>query len=166
MNKRLWHSFRISLMLKSNKRVEYLRKHKIFGHIGNKSIWRDRLIPLYADKIFLGDNVRCGSKVLFVPHDVIHSMLNNMEGNDFRFEEKTGEIHVGDNVFIGSNTTILYNVNIGSNVVIGAGSLVNKDIPSNSVVGGVPAGFICSFEELVEKRKRETIEYKEHEESV
>lgn len=154
MNKRLYHSMRISLMLDSDRRVEYLRKHNIFGHIGKNSIWRDRLIPLYADKIFLGNNVRCGSHVLFITHDVIHSMLNNRENNDFEFKEKIGEIHIGDNVFIGTNTTILYDVNIGSNVIIGAGSLVNKDIPSNSVYGGVPAKYICAFDEFVEKRKQ------------
>lgn len=145
---------RISMMMSSDKRVNYLRKKKVFGQIGENSIWRDRLIPLYAEKIFLGKNVRCGSKVLFITHDVIHDMLNNREGNDFRFKEKIGEIHIGDNVFIGSNSTILYDVNIGSNVIVAAGSLVNKDIPSNSVFGGVPARYICSFDELVEKRKR------------
>ncbi|MBO4788988.1 MAG: acyltransferase [Lachnospiraceae bacterium] len=154
MNKRLWYSLRISMMMSSDKRVNYLRKKKVFGHIGKNSIWRDRLIPLYAEKIFLGNNVRCGSKVLFITHDVIHDMLNNREGNVFQFKEKKGEIHIGDNVFIGSNSTILYDVNIGSNVIVAAGSLVNKDIPSNSVFGGVPARYICSFDELVEKRKR------------
>lgn len=157
MNKRLYHSFRISLMLNSDKRVDYLRKHNIFGRIGKNSIWRDRLIPLYAERIFLGNNVRCGSHVYFITHDVIHSMLNNREGNDFEFKEKVGDIHVGDNVFIGSFTKILYGVNIGSNVIIGAGSLVNKDIPSNSVWGGIPAKEICTFEEFVEKRKQESL---------
>ena len=140
--------------MSSGKRVEYLRKHNVFGHIGKDSIWRDRLVPLYADRIFLGDNVRCGSKVYFITHDVIHDMLNHREGNDFEFKEFIGDIHVGDNVFIGSNSTILGGANIGLNVIIGAGSLVNKDIPSNSVVvGGVPDRFICSFDEFVEKRK-------------
>lgn len=154
MNTRLLHSLRIALIMKSGKRVEYLRKHHIFGHIGKDSIWRDRLVPLYAERIYMGDNVRCGSKVDFITHDVIHSMLNHRDGNDFEFKEKIGDIHIGNNVFIGSNSTILYDVNIGSNVIIGANSLVNKDIPSNTVWGGVPAKYICSFEEFVEKRKR------------
>ena len=64
MNKRLWHSLRISLMLDSRKRVRYLKKHDVFGHIGENSIWRGRLVPFHADKIFLGDNVRCGSMFL------------------------------------------------------------------------------------------------------
>ncbi len=140
MNKRLWHSLRISLMMRSDKRVEYLRKHNVFGNIGKNTIWRDRLVPLYADRIFLGDNVRCGSNVYFITHDVIHDMLNHREGNEFEFEEFIGDIYVGDNVFIGSNSTILGGVNIGSNVIIGAGSLVNKDVPSNSVVGGYRLG--------------------------
>lgn len=149
---------RISMMMASDKRVAYLRKHKVFGHIRKNSIWRDRLVPLYAERIFLGDNVRCGSKVFFITHDVIHSMLNNRPGNDFEFKEKIGDIRIGDNVFVGSNTTILYDVTIGSNVIIGAGSLVNKDIPSNSVVAGVPAKYICSFDEFIEKRKKESLQ--------
>lgn len=56
-----------------------------------------------------------------------------------------------DNVFIGSGTRILYNTRIGSNVIIGSDSLVNKDIPDNSVYAGVPARYICSFEEYVDK---------------
>ena len=157
MNKRLWHSLRIALMPQSDQRVAYLRRHHVFGHIGKDSIWRDRLVPLYAERIYLGDNVRCGSKVLFITHDVIHSMLNHREGNDFQFEEKVGDIRVGDNVFIGTNTTILYDVTIGSNVIVGAGSLVNRDVPSNSVVAGVPARYICSFDAFVEKRKQAQI---------
>ena len=144
-------------MMNSGKRVEYLKKNNVFGHIGEKSIWRDCLVPLYADRIYIGNNVRCGSQVLFITHDVIHDMLNNRDNNDFEFKEKIGEIHIGDNVFIGSNSTILYDVNIGSNVVVAAGSLVNKDVPSNCCVGGVPAKFICSFDELVEKRKKESL---------
>ena len=58
-----------------------------------------------------------------------------------------------DNVFIGSGTRILSNIRIGSNVIVGAGSLVNKDIPDNSVYAGVPARRICSFDEYVEKHK-------------
>ena len=64
-------------------------------------------------------------------------------------KEKIGCIEIGDNVFIGSNTTILGNVRIGSNVIVGACSLINKDVPDNSVVDGVPAKVIGSFDEFV-----------------
>lgn len=71
-------------------------------------------------------------------------------------KEKIGCIEIGDNVFIGSNTTVLLNVKIGSNVIIGAGTLVNKDIPDNAVVAGVPARIIGSFEDFLNKRLEES----------
>lgn len=58
-----------------------------------------------------------------------------------------------DNVFIGSNTTILSNVTIGSNVIIAAGSLVNKDIPDGKIVAGVPAKVIGEVDDLAQKRR-------------
>ena len=107
----------------------------------------------------IGDNVRLASHVLLVTHDVSHFVLNNLglkniEGK--RYKERIGCIDIGSNVFVGTNTTILYDVKIGNNVIIGAGSLVNHDIPSNSVAAGVPARVICTFDEFVEKRKNDT----------
>ena len=55
-------------------------------------------------------------------------------------------------MFIGSGTRILYNVRVGSNVVIGSGSVVNKDIPDNSIAVGTPAKVIGTFEDFVMKR--------------
>jgi maltose O-acetyltransferase len=52
---------------------------------------------------------------------------------------KCTPIRIGNHVWCGVNVTILNGVTIGDNVVIGAGSLVNKDIPSNSMAVGVPA---------------------------
>lgn len=48
---------------------------------------------------------------------------------------------------------ILPGVTIGDNSIIGAGSIVNKDIPSNTVAAGVPCKKICSLEEYEEKHK-------------
>lgn len=58
-----------------------------------------------------------------------------------------------DDVFIGSNVTILNDVRIGSNSIVAAGAVVTKDVPANSVVGGVPAKVICSMDEYLNKRK-------------
>jgi len=55
-------------------------------------------------------------------------------------------INIGDRVWTGLRVTILGGVNIGSDVVIGAGSLVNRDIPSGSVAAGVPAKVIRKIE--------------------
>jgi len=55
---------------------------------------------------------------------------------------KGGKVIIGKNVWIGANVTILKDVNIGDNSIIGAGAVVTKDIPSNVIVGGVPAKII------------------------
>ena len=52
------------------------------------------------------------------------------------------KIKVGNNVWIGGNVIVLPGVTIGDNVVIGAGSVVNKDIPSNVVAVGNPCKVI------------------------
>lgn len=68
---------------------------------------------------------------------------------------KVGCVIIGDNVFVGHGTIILPDTHIGSNCVIGAGSVVSKDIPDNSVAVGNPIQIICSYDDFVEKHKRQ-----------
>ena len=49
---------------------------------------------------------------------------------------------IGDNVFVGSNSSLIAPVEIGSNAIIAAGSVVTKDVPANTVVAGNPARMI------------------------
>lgn len=49
---------------------------------------------------------------------------------------------IGNNVKIYANCTIVGGVHIGDNSIVGANSFVNKDVPANTVVGGVPAKII------------------------
>jgi acetyltransferase-like isoleucine patch superfamily enzyme len=51
-------------------------------------------------------------------------------------------IHIKKNAWIGANATILQGVIIGENAIIAAGSVVSKDVPDNTIVGGIPAKFI------------------------
>lgn len=64
-------------------------------------------------------------------------------------------------MFIGSGTHILYDTKIGSNVIIGTCSVVTKDIPDNSVVAGVPAKVIGTFDDYVKKYTSEEVYPKE-----
>ncbi|MBD5584687.1 MAG: serine acetyltransferase [Clostridia bacterium] len=57
-------------------------------------------------------------------------------------DDKDSLVVIGDNCYISTGVTILGPVTIGNNVVIGAGAVVNKDIPDNTVVGGIPAKVI------------------------
>lgn len=155
---RLRQTLYMFMTLSPAKRTHYLKEHHIFASLGEHCSIMDRKIPLYANLIKIGNNVHIASKVDFITHDIAHVVLNwklkNAKQN-INIKEKIGCIEIGDNVFIGSNTTILPNVRIGSNVVIGAGSIINKDIMDNSVVAGVPAKVIGSFDDFMNKRLSE-----------
>lgn len=103
--------------------------------------------------ITVGDNVHITDGVRFVTHDGGTLIFRK----DIPDLEITKPITIGDNVYIGNNAFILPGVNIGSNVVIGACSVVSKDVPDNSVYAGVPAHFIKSIDEYLEKLKSESL---------
>lgn len=142
---------RIALIFESKKRTRYIVKHNIFHHVGDNFFFQPRFIPADPELISFHNNVVVASNVTFITHDIAHNMLNNL--NEENYSYNTGCIEIMDNVFIGSNTTILPNIRIGSNVIIGAGSVVTKDVPDNSVVVGVPARVISSFDDFLKKRK-------------
>jgi len=142
---------RIACMLNSSSRNRYLKKHQIFQEMGDNVFFQPRIIPSDPKLIKFHNNIVVTSNVTFVTHDVFHLGLNNLGKGDFSYEQSC--IEVMDNVFIGCNTTILGNVKIGPNVLIGAGSVVTKDVPENSVVMGNPARVVSTFDEYLEKRK-------------
>ena len=82
----------------------------------------------------IGDNVMIGPNVLIttVEHPI------SLKGRRKRLAKAT-PVNIGSDVWIGGNVVILPGVTVGDNVVIGAGAVVTKDIPSNSVAMGVPA---------------------------
>lgn len=55
-------------------------------------------------------------------------------------------IHIKRNAWIGAGATILPGVTIGENSIVAAGAVVNKDVPNNTIVGGVPAKMLRTIE--------------------
>lgn len=109
--------------------------------------------------IEIGNHVRITSGVCFVTHDGgMHALRMPWDGHEAHPTlDLFGKIKVGNNVFIGIQSTIMPGVTIGDNVVIGAGSIVTRDIPSNSVACGVPARVVRTLEEYLEKALREGV---------
>lgn len=100
--------------------------------------------------ISIGNNVHITADVVFLTHDGGTLIIDRA---DLPYYVLTGDIEIGDNTYIGTRTIILPGVKIGSRCVIGAGSVVTKDIPDNSVAAGVPAKVISSIEQYIEKMK-------------
>lgn len=94
--------------------------------------------------VSIGDRVTITSGVQFITHDGATWLLRDGKGRRYRY----APIEIGSDVFIGANSIILPGVRIGNRVIVGAGSVVNRSIPDNCVVAGVPAKFIRTFGEF------------------
>ncbi|MBR6095566.1 MAG: acyltransferase [Oscillospiraceae bacterium] len=149
--KRVWYSLRLWTFRSPFKRADYLRKHHVYAAIGTGCSFQSRKVPLYPNLIQIGDHVRMAGNVSFLTHDMTHHVLNKYKNGDLR--ENVGCIRIGNNVFVSSGVIIHNGVSIGDNVIIGAGCVVESDVPSNSVVGGVPAKVKCSLDVLYAIRK-------------
>ena len=103
------------------------------------------LDPGHCWLIEIGNNVTLAPRVHILAHDA--STQNELG------KTKIGLVSIGNDVFVGASTIILPNTHIGDKVVIGAGSVVTKDIPSNSVAVGNPARVIMSYDKYMDKNK-------------
>lgn len=103
--------------------------------------------------ITIGDNVYITAGCQFITYDG-GTLILRKETPDL---ELTAPITIGNDVYIGLNTMILPGVNIGNRVIIGAGSVVTKDIPDNSVAAGVPARVIKTVDAYLESAKARSL---------
>ena len=101
--------------------------------------------------VTVGENCLFSGNISILTHDGGLSVLNNLNCFDGMRMDKVAPVRIGNNVFVGTRSVIMPGVTIGEHCVIGAGSVVTKDVPGNSVVGGVPAKVICSTKEYAEK---------------
>ena len=118
--------------------------------------------PFYTDfgkNIEIGDNVFINACCHFqdqggvtlgdgclIGHNVVFATLNHDMNPEKRAAMTPAPIVLGKRVWVGSNSTILQGVTIGDNAIIAAGAVVTKDVPANTVVGGVPTKFIRNIE--------------------
>lgn len=110
--------------------------------VGNNFYTNHNCTILDGAKVTFGDNVFIAPNCVFstAGHAIDAEQRNN--GLEIALP-----ISVGNNVWIGANVSVLPGVTIGDNTVIGAGSVVNKDIPSNVIAVGNPCKVIRSVTE-------------------
>ena len=90
-----------------------------------------------SGKITIGNNVFIAPNVCIVTEEHAMDVKQRVEGLEY-----THPVNIGDNVWICTGAIILPGVTIGDNSVIGAGSVVTKDIPPNSLAVGNPCRVI------------------------
>lgn len=104
-------------------------------HLGKNIQINDNCQISCAKKLIIEDNVLIASKVFITDHDHNLSQENNFNFHDI----SVAPVRIGKNSWIGNNVSILKGVEIGERSVVGAGSVVNRSFPNDSIIGGVPA---------------------------
>lgn len=94
-----------------------------------------------CEGVHIGDGVFIGHNVTFI-NDKIPRAVNPDGSLQTEADWKLEETFVKNGASIGSSATILCGVTIGENAIVGAGAVVTKDVPPNTVVAGVPAKVI------------------------
>lgn len=110
-------------------------------YIGENFFANFNLTVMDDARIYIGDNVCFGPNVSLMAtnHPLIaEERMGVDESGNTTMAEFAEEIHIGNNVWIACNTTVIGGVTIGDNVVIGAGSVVTKDIPAGYLAYGNP----------------------------
>ena len=114
-------------------------------HVGDNFLANYNVTILDVDEVHIGNYVMIGSNTLI---STVNHPLTPMGRRQHLSIIKP--VTIGNEVWIGGNVIILPGVTIGNNVVIAAGAVVTKDVPSNTLVGGIPAKFIKTLENDVE----------------
>lgn len=115
--------------------------------IGKDCHFGDNCHVTSCNKISIGDNLLTGTNVLIT--DNAHGQFdkNNivLPPIDRPLYSK-GSVTIGNNVWLGNNVCIMPGVSVGDGVIVAANSVVTKDVPSNTMVAGVPARIVKQIE--------------------
>lgn len=141
-------------------RQEILKQ--LLGHIGQDCLIWPPFFCAYGVNIHIGDdvfvNVQCtildcnevriGDHVMIGPAVQIYTPAHDLQA-ETRIQgwEVAKRIVIEDNVWIGGGAILLPGVTIGRNAVVGAGSVVTRDVPANTVVAGNPARMIREIDQ-------------------
>lgn len=162
MIKRMCHKIAMLYYKSSSERyIAYLRLKGIA--IGRGTMMRPKSTEIDLSRpslVSIGNDCYMNENFTLLTHDWVTRVFIR-SGLDFI--PSSGPVKIGNNVNFGQNVMVLRGVTIGDNTFVGAGSIVTKDIPANSIAVGVPCKVIMSLEEYYQKRltiyEREAFDY-------
>ena len=145
----------------AQEKINYLKE--VFAECGEHSFIEG---PLYASwggshvhlgkRVYVNFNVTLiddghiyiGDRVLIAPNVSIITAIHTLESELRRYEmQYVRDVHIGENTWLSSGVIVCPGVRIGKNCVIGAGSIVTRDIPDNSLAFGNPCRVIREINE-------------------
>lgn len=103
-------------------------------HVGDNFFANYNVTILDRAPVVIGDNCMIAPGVMITA--VGHPLSPQGRRDNMAYSKP---VHIGNDVWIGGNVSIMPGVTIGNNVVVAAGAVVTSDVPDNCVVGGVPA---------------------------
>jgi len=131
---------------------EYLKT--MLGSVGER-VWIAKTFNCDCGKnIFIGNDftgnfnltildiheAHIGNHVMIGPNTLITTVGHPLSPSKRRgYMAQAAPVNIGNDVWIGGNVTILPGITIGNNVVVAAGAVVTRDVPDNTLVGGIPA---------------------------
>lgn len=115
--------------------------------VGDHTAFAFMVMPdiMFPEKINVGKNTIIGYHTTILAHEYLID------------EYRLGEVRIGDEVMIGANSTILPGVEIGDRATVSAGTLVNRNVPPGSFVGGNPMQVIYTKEEMEKRRNHDRL---------
>lgn len=157
-------------------RILFKYNHKAFHEIDMRNRLMKKLIntsgnfwikpPFYCDygyNIQIGNDVMINFNCVFLdvcpitighhtligPNTQIYTACHSLDYKERQENKEYGKpVHIGNHVWIGGSVVILAGITIGDHAVIGAGSVVTKDIPANTISIGNPCSVIRHIEEI------------------
>ena len=139
----------------SERYVNYLRSKGIVIGVGNHIDPKTSVIDTSRPSLVsIGNNCYMNRNFVLLTHDWVTKVFIE-SGREFL--PSSGRVRIGNIVSFGQNVMILKGVTIGDNCFIGAGSIVTKDIPANSIAVGIPCRVVMSLNDYYEKRKEECV---------
>ncbi|HEY5908035.1 MAG TPA: acyltransferase [Vicinamibacteria bacterium] len=132
-------------------KAAYLRRQG--ARIGHEVALLNRVKDFGSEPwlIEIGSRVNVASGVVFVNHDGPSRVFRGEIPGGSAYGNRFGPIRILDNCVIGNGAVLLPGVTIGPDSIVGARSVVTKDVPPRTVVGGVPARHLCTLDEYAAK---------------
>ena len=124
------------------------RKLRSLGMFIGEDVWLPDSTSIDTSHCFLisiGDHCGFGEECVLLAHDA--------QMDEYLDAARLGRVIIGESCHLGARTIVLPGVTIGPRTIVGAGSVVSRSLPPNTVCAGNPARVICSLDEYLDKHR-------------